>query len=921
MPVRRSPAFRGRTTERDRVSQLLDTVRGGESAVLVVRGEAGIGKSALLDNCAGQASGFRVARIAGMQSETELPFAGLHQLCAPMLTQVDKLPDPQKNALRVAFGLASGGPPDRFLVALAVLSLLAEVAQKRPLLCVIDDAQWLDAASGQVLGFVGRRIVAESVLMLFAVRERAAHYHFAGLPEIVLHGLADEDARSLLAATIPGRLDARIRDRIVAETRGNPLALLELSTGMTAAGLAGGFAVPQIDLPGRLEEHFMRRLEALPESTQRLLLLAAADPTGDVALLWRAAQTLGIERDSTEIGDIDELVDIGVQVQFRHPLVRSAVYSAASSQDRRSMHLALAAAMDAQIDPDRRVWHLALAAEGTDEEVASELERSAGRAQSRGGLAAAAAFLQHSVALTEDPERRADRALAAAQAQLQAGEFDEALRLLKVAKIHSRNELQRAQIDLLIGQMALAAGKGAEASTQLLEVATRLESLDVNLARETYLDAFAAAFFAGELGGRDQLRQVSRAVRTAPRSSDSSRLSDLLLDGISLLFTEGWAVAAPTLREAVGAFGGEDMSVEKGLQRGTLVGAMAATLWEFESMAAVFGRQTELARSAGALAPLCFALNADVFVTAWRGELVAAAALSAETDALTEATRIRNPPSGALLLMALRGDEPYGSTFIRTETDLARARGEGSVVQAGLWAAGVLGNGLGHYEEAMTQSRQASEGPTHHLISWALTELIESAERSGSQPMAIDAVERLAQSVEGSESHWALGIMARCRALVSDSETAEAHYLDAIDHLGRTPLRPENGRAHLLYGEWLRRQKRRSEARIELRRAYDMFDEIGMLAFAERARRELHATGETVRKRPEDTRNDLTPQEEQIARLALEGRTNPEIGAQLFISARTVEWHLRKVFSKLGISSRRELQGALRAQTGFGGVN
>src|SRR5580704_8111851 len=593
MAAGRSPLFLGRTSEQDQLIRVLDKVRSGESAALVVRGEAGVGKTALMDHWAVQASDFQIVRIAGVQSEMELPFAGLHQLCAPMLAAGRRLPGPQQNALRVAFGLLSSDAPDPFLVALGALSLMAEVALKRPLLCIVDDAQWLDAASRQVLGFVGRRLVAESVLMMFAIRSPTGDHHLEGLTELTLHGLADDDARTLLLAAIPGRVDARVRDRIVAETQGNPLALFALPRGMTAVELAGGFPVPHASgLPVQLEEHFLRRLETLPEAAQRLLLIVAADPTGDVVLLWRAAEVLGIGREAAANTDVEQLVKIGSIVQFRHPLVRSAIYSGASSEDRRAVHLVLAAAIDPQTDPDRRAWHRALAAEGSDEEVASELEQSASRAQSRGGLASAAAFLQRSVALTQDPRRRAERALTAAQAQLHAGAFDEALRL--AAEIDAQDELQRARVDLLRGQIALAAGSASEASAQLLKAARRLEPLDVSLARETYLDAWGAAWFAGQFATSGQLREVSQAGLAAPASPGVPRLSDLLLDGLSLLVSEGRAAATPTLREAVRAFPGEEISVEKGLQWGGLAAAAAAMLWDFESMAAVMSRQSEL---------------------------------------------------------------------------------------------------------------------------------------------------------------------------------------------------------------------------------------------------------------------------------------------------------------------------------------
>lgn len=822
MVAERAPGFRGRTTERDQLDGLLEKVRGGESAALVLRGQAGIGKTALLDDCAGQASGVQIARIAGTQSEMELAFAGLHQLCAPMLDQLDVLPDPQQNALRIAFGLSSGGAPDHFLVALATLSLLAEVARKRPLVCIVDDAQWLDVASGQVFGFVARRLVAESVLMIIAIREPSDDPYLVGLPELMLTGLTDDDARALLAVAIPGRVDAQVRDRIVAETRGNPLALLELTKGMTAAELAGGFPVPDSrDLPVQLEEHFLRRLEALPEATQRLTLVAAADPTGDVALLWGAAQALGIQRDAATATNVEQLVEVGRRVQFRHPLVRSAIYSGASSEDRRAVHLALAAAMDPQADPDRRAWHRALAAAGPDEEVASELERSASRAQSRGGVASAAALLQRSVALTQDPPRRADRALAATQAHVHAGAFEEALRLLATAEIDAQDEFQRARVDLLRGHIALVAGRATEASAQLLKAAKRLEPLMVSLARETYLDAWSAAMFAGQLGGSGQLRDVSQAARAAPASTDPPRLSDLLLDGLSLLVTEGLASATPTLRQAVDAFHVEELSVERGLQWGAWAAAAAIILWDFDSMYAVYGRQSELARNAGALVPLCLTLTGEVLVEAFRGDLAKAAALAAERDILIDAIGLPQAPMGSLLLAALRGDEPHSSTFIQAATDLATARGEGTAAQLGFWANAVLSNGLAHYEQALSTSLQASEGPLEFFITpWALSELVEAAVRTGNDALATDAVDRLARSTDANEGDWARGIFARCRALVSDGVSAEEHYRVAVGCLSKTALRPEQARSHLLYGEWLRRQKRRFDARDQLRTAH-----------------------------------------------------------------------------------------------------
>jgi DNA-binding CsgD family transcriptional regulator len=913
MAVERPPPFWGRKSERQVLDRLLENVRRGESGVLVIRGEAGVGKTALLRYCARQAGGFRVAQIGGVESEMELLFAGLHQLCAPMLDRLGALPEPQQHALRIAFGLSSGDAPDRFLVALAALGLLAEVAAERPLLCLVDDAQWLDGASSQVLGFVARRLLAEPVLIVVAVRGPTHEQRFVGLPELQLRGLPEQDARALLATVVPGRLDNRVRDRIVAETRGNPLALLELPRGMTAAELAGGFALPDAsDLSGHIEEHYLRRHGVLPEATQRLMLLAAADPTGDATLLWRAAQTLATERETVAPAETKQLLEIGAQVRFRNPLVRSAVYRVAPQQDRQAVHLALAAATDPQADPDRRAWHLAAAAPGPDEEIASELEQSAGRAHARGGLAAAAAFLERSVALTRDPARRTDRALAAAQANLHAGAFEAALGLLPAAEAGALDDLQRARVDLLRGQIAFAARAGSDAAPVLLKAAKRIEPFDVSLARETYLDAWGAALFAGRLATAGNLLEVSRAAGSGPPAPHPPLPSDLLLDGLAALITEGRATAAPMLRRAASAFAATETSAEENFRWGWLTTVPCNVLWDDETWHAINARQLQLARDAGALARLPIDLTASAILVAWSGDFARAAEVIAEADAVTEATQTRIAPYGAMLLAALRGREPEAQALIEATINDANAGGQGIGLQYAQWVAAILFNGLGRYQQALAVAQQASDDtPELFLSAWALPELIEAATRSGKPQVGARALERLAEATAAAGTDWGLGVEARSRALLSEGEAAEDSYREAIDRLSRTRLRPELARAHLLYGEWLRRQNRRVDARKRLRTAHDMLGAMGMEAFAERARHELLATGETVRQHQDDTHDELTPQEAHIARLARDGHTNPEIGAQLYISARTVEWHLRKVFTKLGISSRKALHDAL----------
>jgi DNA-binding CsgD family transcriptional regulator len=913
MTAPRPAVLLGRADERQMLDRLLENVQGGQSAVLVVRGEAGVGKTAILQHCARQASGFRVASIAGVESEMELPFAALHQLCAPLLGRLAALPEPQQAALGVALGLSFGPAPDRFLVALAALSLLAEIAAEQPLLCLVDDAQWLDDASGQVLGFVARRLLAESVAIVFAVRDPTDERELAGLPELALGGLRDEDARALLATVIPGRLDERIRRRLLAETRGNPLAILELPRGLAAAQLPGGFGPhgPHA-LSGRIEESFLRRLEALPDETRMLLLVAAAEPVDDPLLVWRAAERLGIGLSAAAAVETEGLLAVGERVTFLHPLVRSAVYRSASLEERRAVHLALAEVTDAQVDADRRAWHLAAAAPGPDEEVASELERSAGRAQARGGLAAAAAFLRRSVALTLDPARRVERALAAAQASLKAGAFEAALGLLAAAEAGVLDDLQRARVDLLHAEFAYVQNRGSDAPPLLLRAARTLETLDVRLSRETYLDAWGAALFAGQLASAGSLLDVSRAVRTAPQPAQPPRPCDLLLDGFALMFTEGRLAAAPVLQRAATAFAGGEVSVEEVLRWGWLATAAAVVVWDYDTCLAVATREVQLARDSGALEVLAVGVNVMSQAVVLGGDFARAALLIAEANTVTEATGAQVAPYGALVLAGFRARESEAFTLIDATIEDATIGGQGTAVQYAYWAKAMVLNALGRYEEALAAAIEASDDTPELFVSgWALSELIEAATRAGDTELAARALTRLGAHTRGSDFEWALGIEARARALLSDGKGAERLYREAVDRLRRTRLRPELARAHLLYGEWLRREGRRVNAREQLRTAHEMLAAIGMEAFAERARRELLATGEKIRKRTVESRDELTPQEMQIAGLARDGLSNPEIGARLFLSPRTVEWHLRKVFAKLGISSRTGLRSAL----------
>jgi DNA-binding CsgD family transcriptional regulator len=903
---RRAP-LRGRADECGLLDGLLVDVRRGESRSLVLRGEAGIGKTALLEYLVESASDMTVARAVGVESEMELAYASLHQLCGPMLDRLARLPDPQREALEVVFGVSPGPPPDRLLVGLGVLSLFYDVAEERSLLCVVDDAQWLDRASALTLAFVARRLLADPVGIVFAAREPGEELR--PLSEIEVRGLVNGDARALLGSVVQSKLDERVRDRIIAETRGNPLALLELPKGLTAAQLAGGFGLIGAEgLSSRIEQSFQRRLETLPRDAQRLLLVAAAEPVGDPLLLWRAAERLGVGL--TAAGAVEALLAIDDRVTFRHPLVRSAVYQSASAEDRRSVHRALAEETDPTVDPDRRAWHLAAATSGPDEEVAGELERSAARAQARGGLAAAAAFLQRAVALSADPGTRASRAIAAALTSFQAGAFDVALRLASMAAAGPLDEFQQARVELLRGQVAFASGQGRAAPALLLGAARRLEPFDLDLARDTYLAAWGAAMVSGRYAEPDVMHEICRAAQALPPVAGPPRAVDLLLEGYTLVITAGHAAAASALKQAaqaVAALPAEDI-----LRWGWLANGAFLMLWDLDGLYRSCVRQLQIVRDAGALSELpnqVHNLGASFLTT---GDFASASSLIGEAESVAAASGTAVAPYTALRLRALQGREAEARPLMESTLEIGRAAGHEFAAGVVDWDAAALFIGLGRYDEAAAAAQRASGlRYTPQLVSWVLPDLIEAAVRAGDMKLAGDALERLTATTRPSGNDMAVGIEARSRALLSTGAQAERLYRDAVERLGRTLIRPELARAHLLFGEWLRRENRRLDARAQLRTAHQLFEEIGMEAFANRARGELQATGEHVRARAPEARDDLTGQERQIAELARDGLSNPEIGARLFLSPRTVEWHLRKVFGKLDITSRRELATAL----------
>jgi DNA-binding CsgD family transcriptional regulator len=881
-----------------------------------VAGEAGIGKTALLDYIAAHAPGSRVVRAAGVQSEMELAFAGLQQLCAPLLDHLDRLREPQRDALRTAFGLSAGAAPDRFLVGLAVLSLLSEVAAEQPLICLVDDQQWLDRASAQALGFVGRRLEAESVGLVFAARRPTDDV--AGLPRLMVGSLREPDARALLDAVLTGPLDERVRDQIVTETHGNPLALLELVRGLTPAELAGGFGLPgRMPLSGGLEKSFGRRVAALPARTRLLMLIAAADPTGNPVLVWQAAGRLGVGGETAGPAAEAGLLDFGAWARFRHPLVRSATYRWASPQERLDVHRALAEVTDPAIDPDRRAWHRAQAAPGPDEQVAGELELSAGRAKARGGMAAAAAFLERAATLTPEPGRRAQRLLAAARAKRDAGAQDEALGLLVAVEAGPHDALRTAGVEQLRGQIATMQLRRSDSARLLLSAARHLEPLDASLARETHLEALLAGVWAGDSGDSGGVRQAAKTARAAPPASEPPRAADVLLDALATRLTEGYAAAAPEMTRGVELIlaltGDTDLATGGWLWPvGASAGQMAAQeLWDAESARALAVRVAQAARDAGALVLLQFALNFLAVFHLLAGELATAAELLEEDRLIAGATG--NPPIAYtnMLLAAWRGREAQAAELIERTTLEATARGQDRLASFAGYAAAVLYNGLGRHDAARDAARQAFEQDHLGYGAFLAPELAEAASRTGDVALVRDVLEWLSERTRVTPGDWALGIEARVRALLSVGDVADSCYRASIDCLRRTGLRAELARSQLLYGEWLRRERRRGDAREQLRTAHDMLDAMGIQAFAERARRELAATGETARKRTVETSTELTAQEAQIARLARDGLSNPEIGARLFLSARTVQYHLGKVFAKLGITARSQLDRAL----------
>ena len=897
----------GRAGECARLEQEMRKLRTGQSAVLGLRGGHGIGKTALLEWAARRAGGCRVIRARGVESEMQFPYAGLQLLCVPLLDNLARLQPAQREALSVAVGADTGPEPDRFLVGLAMLNLLSLAAKLQPLVCVIDDAQWIDRSSAQVLAFVARRLEAQPIMILLAKRDMPRVGDLDGLPELRLDGLSATDARTLLGRAIPGRVDQPVVERIITETRGNPLVLLELARAMSPADLAGGFGVTTAgEQWGPLEDDFVERVSRLPRDSQRLLLTAAAEPIGDPSLLWRAAAHLGLPRDAAEPLESEALLRFGSRVAFRHPLLRSVTYGVATNDERRGVHRALAMATDSVSDPARRAWHLAQAADGPDETLAQELERRAPSVRGRGGPAAAAAFLEKATLLTLDPGPRADRALAAAAAKHEAGADHAAARLLLTAEMGLRKESRQVRLERQRAQIASAARQGDDPAELLSRAARQLEPLEPALARETHLEALAAAISAGRLGLVRSTTDVAKVAQAGPPAVPPQRAIDHLLDGLVVRFTQGYPAAAAPLAQALEGFHHAGTEDEATRWR-WLACRVAAELWDDETWHTLTSLDVRLAREEGAVAVLPAALNNRAVAELHFGEFAAASGLIEEAAAVSTAMEAAACPDASLLLAAWRGREDRAQELFEAARRDAFDRGEGLTLATVSLAAAVLHNSLGRHHEALAAARDATELDDLGLLGWTLAELVEAAARAGEPDAAALALRQLSERARLSGTEWALGIEARSRALLSDGQAAEGLYREAIDRLGRSRIKVHLARAQLSYGEWLRRKGRRLDAREPLRAARESFTSMGAAAFAERAHRELLATGEKVRSRSVDSGRQLTPQEARIALMARDGLSNPAIGARIFVSPRTVEYHLHKVFAKLQIKSRTEL--------------
>jgi DNA-binding CsgD family transcriptional regulator len=883
------------------LDRLIGDVSDGQGGSLVVRGAAGVGKTTLLAQAVDRVPANRIIRLDGSKAESDLAFGAIHRLFGQLDQDLAQLPVPQANALQALLGLVPG-PPDQFLVGLAIRSLLARSANERPLICVVDDAQWLDPPSARTLAFVGRRLHGLPVGLVFALREWRDE--ISGLPEVELGGLSPEEARRMIEWMVPGPLDVEVRARIAAELEGAPVGIGESLKRVRPLAMAGGFYQPGfVPLSPAVEESLRARLEALPKDTCRLLLIAGAEPLGRPYLLKRAAELLSIPPGAAGPAESEGVIRMGAVVRFRHPAMRSVVYRAASPAERRLVHEALAEATDRDVDPDRYAWHLAYATAAPDEGVATKLEQAASLAQVKGGLAAGAALLNRAAALTPDPVLRSKRILAAGEAKMAAGALDEALELLAGAESEMLETQSRARLARLLAQVDAPQLGRSDASSMLLRLAKRLVPIDARMARDTCIQALTAAIHAGHLLRDDNIADVAQETRAMFGSAQPVGAIDVLVDGWATLYTDGYTAAVLSFQQALHGFEREKST------RGILLGAgVAVALWDDATACALANRQREHALSTGAMNALKHSLISLATLAVYAGKFADAVEL------IEQAALIESPPTlgrrdyAPMMLAAYRGREAEATEVIAEMVGDANIRREGRAVAVAEEMTAVLHNGLGNYRVALAAAQGASERGQLGASDRALAELVEAAVRCDERGVAEDALARLCQRTTVCGTDWALGIEARSRALLSQGREADELYRTAIERLGRCSIATALARAHLLYGEWLRGVGRRKDARQQLHIALEMFSDMGAEAFAARAEGELTATGEKLYRRGAESEAELTPQEAEICELAREGHSNPEIAAKLYLSPRTVEYHLGKVFRKLGVSSRNELR-------------
>ncbi|WP_193044722.1 ATP-binding protein [Mycolicibacterium baixiangningiae] len=906
------PELLGRHREQETLSRLIDGARQSRSGALVIRGEAGIGKTALLTSALTRATHMRHLCVSGVEYESELAYSGVQQVCQPLTGQFGDLLPPQRDALLVVLGLSDGDAPDRFRVALAVLTLLGEAARTTPIVCAIDDAQWLDKASLQVFGFVARRLAADPVVMIFAARPFDSDSELAGLPEMWLERLDDRAARALLARSLPGRVDERTQAGILAEAAGNPLALLELHRVLTPAELAGGYGWAKARLPAeRVESVYSRLLPGLPEPTRTLLLIAASEPAGQPMDVWATAALLGVGVDAAGPAEEAGLLTIGRRIQFRHPLVRSAIYQSASQDERRSVHRALAEVMVGRGEESRRAWHRAHAAAEPDESVAHDLEASADQARARGGAAAAAAFLSAAAELSPDRAECGRRAVAAARDMLDAGAPDAALQLL--AHAESAADLDGIHVEVLRSEIAFATRRGGDAPIHLLACAERLAPVDVALSRQTYLKAMMASIFSARLSGADAAdpAAIATACAAAPAPTAAPGAADLLLTGLVKRFTAGYGEAAPVLRRALRVFRDEAAAGTADAQWYGLAGRVALDLWEQADWAAIAQQQIDLLRRGGVLTLLPVALAHRAGVSVHSGRFAEADGFIEEAQAISAAIGVPSPGYIEPVLAAFRGQPERTMELVDAGIASATARGEGRVIPLVGYAAGVLHNTFGDYGAALAATKWAVDYDDLGMCGYGLLERVEAGALGGDTAAAHQALDQLLERTAATGTEMALGMAARSQALLANDGCAEELFIASITHLKRCDVDVLLARVHLLYGEWLRDRGRQDAAATQLRRAHGIFSRMRADGFAGRARRGLSDLGQAMPVPDTGLADELSRQELTIARMARSGQTNTEIAAQLFISPRTVEWHMTRIFGKLSITSRHGLRAAL----------